>query len=174
MARASRVNTPDRTPDRTPPHHGLRWLWLAGLVLVLDQISKLVILAKFSPYQDVLPVTAFFKLVHWRNTGAAFSFLADQGGWQRAFFIVLALAASAVIVHLLRQTQGSSLFRAALALILGGALGNVIDRAAYGHVVDFLLFYWQDWFFPAFNLADSAITLGAGLLIFDSLKGQHT
>jgi len=160
-------------PEHAAPPHGLRWLWLSGLALALDQISKLAILAKLAPYQDVVPVTAFFKLVHWHNTGAAFSFLADQGGWQRAFFIVLALLASAVIVHLLRQTQGNPLFRAALALILGGAIGNVIDRLAYGHVVDFLLFYWQDWFFPAFNLADSAITLGAGLLIFDSLRSKR-
>ena len=117
-------------------------------------------------------LTDFFSLVHWHNTGAAFSLFADQPGWQRGFFIALALTASAVILHLLRKPADRPTFHIALALILGGAIGNLIDRAAYGHVVDFLLFHWRDWFFPAFNVADSGITLGAGLLILDSLRSR--
>jgi signal peptidase II len=153
----------------TPERPGLRWLWLAGLALVLDQITKLVVIAKLAPYQDVIPLTGFFNLVHVHNKGAAFSLLADQPGWQRGFFIVLALIASAVIVYLLRK-PGKPLFHVALALILGGALGNVIDRILYGHVIDFLDFYVGGWHWPAFNVADSAITLGAVLLIYDSFK----
>jgi len=150
--------------------NGLAWLWLAALTLVLDQASKLAVLANFAPYEDVVPVTGFFSLVHWHNTGAAFSLFADQPGWQRGFFIALALVASAVILHLLRKTRGQPLFCAGLALILGGALGNVIDRVAYGHVVDFLLFHYAGWHWPAFNVADSGITVGAGLIIWDSLR----
>lgn len=152
------------------PGHGLRWLWLAGLALLLDQASKLAILAAFAPYRDQYEVTSFFRLVHWHNPGAAFSFLADQPGWQRLFFSGVALIASGVILHLLRKPQDSPWFAPALALILGGAIGNLIDRLAYGHVVDFLLFHWRDWYYPAFNIADSAITLGAGLLIWDAWR----
>jgi signal peptidase II len=149
---------------------GLRWLWLAALTLVLDQITKLAVLAKLVPYQDVIPLAGFFNLVHVHNTGAAFSLFADQPGWQRGFFIVLALVASGVILHLLRKPGSRPTFYIALALILGGALGNVIDRALYGHVIDFLDFYIGVWHWPAFNVADSGITLGAGLLIWDSLR----
>jgi signal peptidase II len=152
------------------PERGLTWLWLAGLTLALDQATKLAVAAAFTPYVDVVPVTGFFSLVHWHNTGAAFSLFADQPGWQRGFFVTLALAASAVILHLLHKTRGQPLFCAALALILGGALGNVIDRVAYGHVIDFLLFHYAGWHWPAFNVADSGITLGAGLIIWDSLR----
>ncbi len=155
-------------PEQT--RSGLVWLWLAGLVLVLDQISKLAILAHFTPYRDEYIVAPFFSLVHWLNTGAAFSLFANQPGWQRGFFIVVAFVASGVMLFLLRRPHYSPLFHPALALILGGALGNVVDRIAYGHVVDFLLFHWRDWFYPAFNLADSAITLGAALLVFDSFR----
>ncbi|HEX8978294.1 MAG TPA: signal peptidase II [Parasulfuritortus sp.] len=148
---------------------GLQWLWLSVLVLVLDQASKLAITHHIALH-DAIPLTPFFSLVYWQNTGAAFSLFADQPGWQRGFFIFVALAAVAVILYLLRRTRGRALFCAALAMILGGALGNVIDRFAYGHVVDFLLFHWQDWFYPAFNVADSGITVGAALLIIDSLR----
>jgi signal peptidase II len=153
------------TPDRS----GLRWLWLAGLTLVVDQITKLAVIAKLAPYQDVITLTGFFNLVHVHNTGAAFSLFADQPGWQRGFFIVLALVASAVIVHLLKK-PGKPIFHAALSLILGGALGNVIDRALYGHVIDFLDVYVGTWHWPAFNVADSGITLGAALLILDAFR----
>lgn len=152
------------------PRSGLAWLWLSSLVLLLDQITKLMVMAGLSPYQDVVALTPFFNLVHVHNTGAAFSLFADQPGWQRGFFLTVALAASAVIVHLLRRPQSQRLFPMALALILGGALGNVIDRLLYGHVIDFLDLYLGAWHWPAFNVADSAITLGAGLLIVDGLR----
>lgn len=152
------------------PESGLRWLWLAALAFVLDQITKLVVVAKLAPYQDVVPLTGFFNLVHVHNTGAAFSLFADQPGWQRGFFIVLALVASGVILHLLRKTRGQPVFCAALALIMGGALGNVIDRLLYGHVIDFLDVHAGNWHWPAFNVADSGITLGAALLILDAFR----
>lgn len=152
------------------PKSGLRWLWLSALTLVLDQVTKLAVMAKLAPYQDVIPLTGFFNLVHVHNTGAAFSLFADQPGWQRGFFIVLALAAAAVILDLLRKVNGRAQFCVALALILGGALGNVIDRVLYGHVIDFLDFYVGAWHWPAFNVADSGITLGAALLILDAFR----
>lgn len=148
---------------------GLRWLWLSGLVLLLDQATKLAVTQHLALHESIV-VTPFFSLVYWQNPGAAFSLFADQPGWQRGFFIFIALAAAFVILHLLRRSGGKALFNAALALILGGALGNVIDRFAYGHVVDFLLFHWRDWFYPAFNVADSGITVGAVLLILDSFR----
>ncbi|MDD5364433.1 MAG: signal peptidase II [Gallionellaceae bacterium] len=152
------------------PKSGLRWLWLSALTLVLDQVTKLAVMAKLAPYQDVVPLTGFFNLVHVHNTGAAFSLFADQPGWQRGFFIVLALAAAAVILDLLRKVNGRAQFCVALALILGGALGNVIDRVLYGHVIDFLDFHVGAWHWPAFNVADSGITLGAALLILDAFR----
>ncbi|MDD4880229.1 MAG: signal peptidase II [Gallionellaceae bacterium] len=152
------------------PKSGLRWLWLSALTLVLDQVTKLAVMAKLAPYQDVIPLTGFFNLVHVHNTGAAFSLFADQPGWQRGFFIVLALAAAAVIFDLLRKVNCRAQFCVALALILGGALGNVIDRVLYGHVIDFLDFYVGAWHWPAFNVADSGITLGAALLILDAFR----
>ncbi|MFA5081971.1 MAG: signal peptidase II [Hydrogenophilaceae bacterium] len=155
-----------------PRKTGLSWLWLAGLTLVLDQLTKLAVIAKLAPYQDVVPLTGFFNLVHVHNTGAAFSLFADQPGWQRGFFIALALAAAVVILHLLRRTRGRAQFCAALALIMGGALGNVVDRVLYGHVIDFLDFYVGAWHWPAFNVADSGITLGAALLILDALRRE--
>lgn len=154
---------------------GLFWLWLAGLTLVLDQLTKLMVMNRLAAYRDVIPLTGFFNLVHVHNTGAAFSLFADQPGWQRAFFVALASVAAVVIVYLLRRTRGQPLFCAALALILGGAVGNLIDRVLYGHVIDFLDVYLGAWHWPAFNVADSAITLGAGLLIWDSFrKGKRT
>lgn len=164
---------PDTSPATLPladeGSRGLRWLWLAGLALMLDQITKLAVIAGLVPYQDVIPVAGFFNLVHVHNTGAAFSLFADQAGWQRLFFIVVALTASTVILWLLRK-PGSPMFHAALGLILGGAIGNVIDRIAYGHVIDFLDFYVGTWHWPAFNIADSVITLGAAMLIWDSFR----
>ncbi|MEW5768783.1 MAG: signal peptidase II [Pseudomonadota bacterium] len=149
---------------------GLRWLWLAGLTLMLDQLTKLAVMGSLTPYQDVIALTGFFNLVHVHNTGAAFSLFADQPGWQRGFFLAVATLASAVILFLLRRTRGQALFSAALALILGGAVGNLIDRVLYGHVIDFLDFHVAGWHWPAFNVADSAITLGAALLIWDSFR----
>lgn len=150
---------------------GLGWLWLSLLVLVLDQASKLAVTGSLALH-EAIPLAPVFSLVYWQNTGAAFSLFADQTGWQRGFFIVIALTATVVILSLLRKTRNRPLFCAALALILGGAIGNVIDRFAYGHVVDFLLFHWGEHYFPAFNMADSGITVGAGLLVLDSFRRE--
>lgn len=146
-----------------------RWLGLSLLVIVLDQSSKGWIASHFV-FGERLPVLGVFDLVLTHNTGAAFSFLHDAGGMQRWLFSAIAVAASVWIVWLLRRHSAQTLFALALSLILGGALGNLIDRIAYGYVVDFLHFHWGEHYFPAFNLADSAITCGAFLLILDSLK----
>jgi signal peptidase II len=149
-----------------------RWLGLAALVIVLDQLSKAAINSHFV-FGESMAVTSFFNLVLAHNTGAAFSFLSDAGGMQRWLFSAIAVVASVWIVWLLRRHQAQTLFCFALAFILGGALGNLIDRVAYGYVVDFLDFHWGGYHFAAFNLADSAITCGAGLLIWDSFKGKE-
>ena len=146
-----------------------RWLGLSALVIVLDQISKMWITSHFA-YGENLYVLSVFDLVLAHNTGAAFSFLHDAGGMQRWLFSIIAIVASVWIVWLLRRHSAQTLFALALSLILGGALGNLIDRIAYGYVVDFLSFHWERHYFPAFNIADSAITCGAFLLIFDSFK----
>ncbi len=144
-----------------------KWLSLSALVILLDQISKAWISSHFV-YGESMPVTSYFNLVLAHNQGAAFSFLNDAGGWQRWMFSAIALIASAWIIWLLRKHSVQKLFCFGLAMILGGALGNLIDRVAYGYVVDFLDFYWIANHFPAFNLADSAITCGAALLLWDS------
>lgn len=163
------MSTPDR-PAVSSHKNGLRWLWLAAVVLLLDQASKLAVLASLAPYQDVVTLTPFFNLVHVHNPGAAFSFLADQGGWQRFFFIGLTVVVAAVILRLLHKAAGRPLFCGALALVLGGALGNLIDRLAYGHVIDFLDLHAGGWHWPAFNVADAAISVGVALLILDGLR----
>ncbi len=142
------------------------WLALAVLVMLLDQLTKLLIVAQY-PLGWSQPVTHFFNLVRVHNSGAAFSFLASASGWQRWFFTGLGAVAAVLIVWMLRSHPGQKLFGFALSLILGGAIGNVIDRLMYGHVVDFLDVHWAGWHFPAFNLADSAITVGAGCLLLD-------
>jgi signal peptidase II len=144
-----------------------RWLGLSALVIVLDQISKLWISDRFV-YGESFMVLKVFDLVLWHNEGAAFSFLNDAGGMQRWLFTAIAVAASAWIIWLLRKHADRTLFAFALSMILGGALGNLIDRISYGYVIDFLLFHWNEHTFPAFNLADSSITCGAALLILDS------
>jgi signal peptidase II len=145
------------------------WLALAALLALADQASKAAISASLRT-GEVRGITPFFNLVLAHNRGAAFSFLADAGGWQRALFIAIAVLATAVIVAMLARHSGDRLFSAGLALILGGALGNLWDRIALGYVVDFLDFHAFSWHFWAFNLADSAITVGAGLLILDGLR----
>jgi signal peptidase II len=147
-----------------------RWLGLAAFVIVLDQLSKLAISSHFFYGESKSVITGFFNLVLAHNTGAAFSFLNDAGGWQRWMFTAIAVAASIWIVRLLRQHAQQTLFCLALALVLGGALGNLVDRVAYGYVVDFLDFYWANYHFPAFNVADSAISVGAALLLLDSFR----
>ena len=168
------MNPPANTsaPSPTRPARDRVWPWLAtsALVLALDQWTKWLI-QRDLPINASLPVTGFFNLVHYENPGAAFSFLAAADGWQRWLFTGLALAASALIVWLLFRHRGRVLFSLALALILGGALGNVVDRLVWGHVTDFLDFYitlgGRSWHWPAFNVADSSITVGAMLLLVD-------
>lgn len=144
-----------------------RWLGLSALVIVLDQASKFFINERFV-YGETFTVFKVFDLVLWHNTGAAFSFLNDAGGMQRWLFTAISIAASVWIIWLLRKHADRTLFAFALSMILGGALGNLIDRISYGYVIDFLLFHWNEHTFPAFNLADSSITCGAALLIWDS------
>lgn len=159
-------------PDSAKPtglsQSALIWTWLSGIVIVLDQITKQVV-ERTLPYAD--PVAVFPGLSWFRiyNRGAAFSMLSNASGWQRWFFTVMALGVSVVlVVWLCRIVRGDWRTALPLSLILGGAIGNVIDRIAYGHVVDFVLVYYQDWSFPAFNLADSAISVGAVCLILFS------
>jgi signal peptidase II len=145
------------------------WLVISALIALADHASKSTISANFR-LGEVREITGFFNLVLAHNRGAAFSFLSDAGGWQRTLFIGIAVLATAVIVAMLVRHPGERLFCAGLALILGGALGNLWDRIALGYVVDFLDFHAFGWHFWAFNLADSAITVGAGLLILDALR----
>lgn len=148
------------------------WLLVAAVVAVLDQTTKAIVQAALQPGARI-PVAPFLDLVLVFNTGAAFSILAGAGGWQRAFFIAIALAAAVLIVHLLRRHPDERLFCAGLALILGGALGNLWDRIVLGHVVDFVLLHAYGWHWPAFNVADSAITVGAAALIWDGVFGRR-
>ena len=146
------------------------WPWLAWAVLLMgaDQITKTLILNHYQ-LGDSTFITSFFNIVRAHNTGAAFSFLADAGGWQRWLFTGIGVAATIFIVWQLRAHPGQKLFSFALSSILGGAVGNVVDRLMHGYVVDFLQFHYAGWYFPSFNLADSAITLGAACLILDEL-----
>lgn len=151
----------------------LRLLWLSALVVMLDQVSKFWVLASFREY-EVLTVWPVFNLTLVYNTGAAFSFLSDAGGWQRWFFITIAVLISVVLLFWMRQLQpGERLTGFGLALIVGGAIGNLIDRVWLGKVIDFLQWHWQEWYWPAFNLADSAITLGVILLLLDGLVSRR-
>jgi signal peptidase II len=150
-----------------------KWLWLSALVIVLDQASKRLVDATMRLYEtiDLLPV---FQLTYVRNTGASFSLLAGAGGWQRWLFAGIALGASAAMLYWLKQLPKDRHWEAAAwALVLGGALGNLIDRIAYGYVIDFLGVFYQDWHFPYFNVADSAITVGVAFLLVDALFFAH-
>ena len=167
---ATRNNGKSKAVSRSGGGHGLGpWLGLAVIWILLDQLTKIAILKTFT-YGQSRPITGFFNLVLAYNKGAAFSFLAAAGGWQRWFFTGLGIAAALFIVWLLKRHSAQKLFCFALALILGGALGNVIDRVIYGHVVDFLDFYLHNYHWPAFNVADCGITIGAVLLIVDELR----
>ena len=145
------------------------WLGIAAAIIVLDQVTKAMIVAALR-LGDVRTMTPFFDIVRAHNRGAAFSFLNDASGWQRWFFVALGVAAAVFIVWMLRRHGGQRMFGWALSLILGGALGNVIDRLIHGHVVDFIQVHWKHHYFPSFNVADSAITIGAALLILDELR----
>jgi signal peptidase II len=146
-----------------------RWLWLSAIVLALDLATKALVTGAFR-YGEVREVLPFFNLVLVHNTGAAFSFLAQAGGWQRWFFTAVAIVISAVLVWMLRKPGTGALLSCGLALVLGGALGNLYDRVTLGYVVDFVQLHAGGWYFPAFNVADSAITAGVVLLIADSLR----
>ncbi|MDH5370195.1 MAG: signal peptidase II [Gammaproteobacteria bacterium] len=147
-----------------------KWIWLAVVVVILDQITKYIASTSLEMLQPVAVMPMFnWTLMH--NTGAAFSFLADAGGWQRWFFAIVALVVSTVIVLWLKRLEQHEKWQAiALALILGGAIGNVIDRIWLGYVVDFIQVYYQQWYWPAFNIADSAISIGVAMLIIDSIR----
>jgi len=146
----------------------MQWLGLALVLLMADQFVKILIVGYYQLGDSTL-VSSFFNVVRVHNSGAAFSFLAGASGWQRWFFTGIGVAAALLILWLLKSHAGQKLFSFALACILGGAIGNVVDRVLYGYVVDFLDFHWHGWHFPAFNIADSAITIGAIGLILDEL-----
>lgn len=146
----------------------LKWLWLSFLALILDQWSKQIVDGSMQLFQSI-PIMPYFNLTYVHNTGAAFSFLSQAGGWQRWFFAGLALTVSVIItLWLARLKKHETLLAVALSLVLGGAVGNLVDRLLYGYVIDFLDVYYQDWHWPAFNIADSAITLGVALMLAES------
>jgi signal peptidase II len=148
-----------------------KWLVLAAVVIVADQVTKSLVVASLSRGESI-PITSFMSFVLAYNSGAAFSFLAGAPGWQRWFFATIAVLASAFLVYMLKRGGGRALC-AGLALILGGALGNLWDRIVIGKVVDFLLLHYGEWSWPAFNVADSAISVGAALLIIDSFRQRR-
>ena len=146
------------------------WLGIAFIIVLIDQVTKITV-EKLFAFGESRPITSFFNLVLAYNRGAAFSFLQNESGWQRYMFTAIGLIAVGFILYLLMRHSGQRLFCWALALIMGGAIGNVIDRVLYGHVIDFLDFYVRGWgHFPAFNIADSAICVGAALFIYDELR----
>ena len=146
------------------------WLWVAVITMVLDQWTKYLVTENLEEFERIV-VLPVFELMRLHNTGAAFSFLSDAGGWQRWVFVGLGVVVSSVILVWLRRlpARGQNLLAAGLSLVLGGALGNVIDRVLWGHVIDFIRVHYNEHYFPAFNIADTAITIGAALLILDNL-----
>ena len=164
------TKTNPRTSYKKPSSSSslLPWLGLALLLLIADQFTKVLILGYYR-LGDATHVTSFFNVVRVHNTGAAFSFLASASGWQRWFFTGIGIAAAVFIIWMLKSHAGQKLFSFAMACILAGAIGNVVDRTLHGYVVDFLDFHYRGWHFPAFNIADSAITVGAICLILDEL-----
>jgi len=151
--------------------HMAKWLSVSTLIVIADLLTKYFASTNLE-YAVPVPIMPSFNLTLLHNTGAAFSFLASESGWQRWFFVILASVVSIVLVKWLMDLRKEPMVAAALALILGGAIGNLYDRVTLGYVVDFLHFYWNDYHFPAFNIADSAITIGAGLMILDVIKGK--
>lgn len=151
----------------------LKWLWLSGLVILVDQVTKRAVDASMQLYETIALIP-FFQLTYLRNQGAAFSLLSQAGGWQRWFFILLAVVASIAISLWLKRLPKDRRFEAcAWALVLGGAIGNLIDRILYGYVIDFFDAFYQDWHFPAFNVADSAISVGVTMLLIDAVIGAR-
>ncbi|EOD78429.1 lipoprotein signal peptidase [Grimontia sp. AD028] len=157
--------------DLTAKQSGLRWLWLALLVFVLDIGSKLLVMNTMGyGWSNRIEVLPFFNLLYVHNYGAAFSFLSDAGGWQRWFFAAIALGVSGMLVYWMRQTPSTNrILNVAYALVIGGAIGNLFDRLVHGYVVDFLDFYVGNYHWPAFNLADTGIVIGAVLIVLDSI-----
>ena len=151
----------------------LKWLSISAIVIAFDLYSKHLIQQHFV-FGDLHSVTSFFDLVRYHNEGSAFGFLNDAGGWQKWFFNGISIVASAVIIYLLKKHTNEKLFCAGLALVLGGAVGNLYDRISLGYVVDFLNFHLNNHYWPAFNVADSAICVGVGLLLLDSFKASKT
>ncbi|WP_434456884.1 signal peptidase II [Stutzerimonas urumqiensis] len=154
----------------------LRWAWLSVAVIAIDQATKLYFERLLELYQRIDVVPGYFSWTLAYNRGAAFSFLATEAGWQRWLFALIAIVVSGVLIVWMKRLKPSETWLAiALALVLGGALGNLYDRVVLGHVVDFILVHWQErWYFPAFNVADSAITVGAIMLALDMFKGNKT
>jgi signal peptidase II len=151
------------------PPANVRWLWISAVVIVADQITKIMVVENLTLYQRI-PLLPVLDLVRLHNTGAAFSFLADASGWQHYLFTAVAVVVCSGIVWWLGTLPpGRRVLSTGLALVLGGAIGNVIDRLAYGYVVDFILFFFREWSYPAFNVADSAITCGVILILYDGL-----
>lgn len=154
----------------TPTRGASNWLWLSFLVVLLDQATKALVIGTVK-LQDSISLLPILDIVYLENTGAAFSIFAQASGWQRWFFIALALGVSLVLMVWLRRIRSDQTILAlGLSLVLGGALGNVIDRVMHGYVVDFIYFHWRSWYFPAFNLADTAISIGAGCLLLDAFR----
>jgi signal peptidase II len=151
----------------------LKWLWLSGVMIILDQISKVWVDSNLSLHQSI-PVMPSFSITYAHNYGAAFSFLSEAGGWQRWFFAVLAIAVSVgIILYLKKLKPEEKLLAVSLSLILGGAIGNIIDRVIYGYVIDFLDVYYQVYHWPIFNIADSAITVGVVLMLIESFMEKE-
>ena len=169
------IRTPPKTASRTSLKKMsttsllLPWLGLALLLLIADQFTKVLILGYYK-LGDATYITSFFNIVRVHNTGAAFSFLASAAGWQRWFFTTIGIVAAVFIIWMLKSHPGQKLFSFALSCILGGAIGNVVDRLLHGYVVDFLDFHYGTWHFPAFNIADAAISIGAVCLILDEIR----
>ena len=173
------ITMTETVPTKAEPVGQLKWLWLAVAVIVIDQITKWTIVFTLE-HGEVVPVFPTFNLTHVYNPGAAWSFLANAGGWQRWFFTVIGVVVSGILIAWLRKIPKSDWWLAtAVALILGGAVGNLIDRVFLGHVIDFLDFYWppaDTWsasHFPAFNIADSGITVGAAMMIIDMIRNPN-
>lgn len=152
---------------------GLKWFGISGLIVAVDLYTKHLIQNAFA-YGEHVKVTSFFDLVRYHNEGAAFSFLANAGGWQKLFFTAVSMLAIVVITYLLCKHSTQKLFCFGLALVLGGAIGNLYDRLTLGYVVDFLFFHYDTLYWPAFNVADSAICVGVGLLLLDSFQKPQT
>ena len=149
-----------------------KFILMRILILVLDQASKLIIVS-YIPYESYISITSFFKLVNFHNSGAAFSFLHNSGGWQRYFLILITLLAIIWIIFMLMKNQDKLILSVGLLFILGGALGNLIDRIRLGYVIDFIYLHIDNWYWPAFNVADSAICIGAAFLIYDMCKRRN-